>query len=42
MATIISNNSQKDYDIILLTLDGITYYKEKKFLWFKWLVEVTQ
>lgn len=42
MATIISNNPLKDYDIVLITDDGVTYYKEKRFLWFRWLKEVTQ
>lgn len=41
MATIVLNSPQKDYDIILITPEGITYYKEKRFLWFRWLKEVT-
>jgi len=40
MATIVLNSPQKDYDIILITPEGI-YYKEKRFLWFRWLKEVT-
>jgi len=41
MATIISNSPLKDYDIVLITDDGVTYYKEKRFLWFTWLKQVT-
>ncbi len=41
MATINIDSPQKDYDIILITSEGITYYKEKGFLWFRWLKEVT-
>lgn len=34
--------SDFQWDICLITDDGITYYKEKRFLWFRWLKEVTQ
>ena len=42
MATIMDILYPRNYDIALITEDGITYYKEKRFLWFRWLKEVTQ
>lgn len=41
MATIITNDSPKDYDIILISIHGVTYWKKKRFLWFTWMKEVT-
>lgn len=42
MATIINILYPRNYDIALITNNEITYYKEKGFLWFRWLKEITQ